>query len=311
MTKKTYYKILEIEPNSTEKEIKKAYYKLALKYHPDKNPNSKDQAEKKFKEIAKAYQTLSDSKRKRQYDDFLVNQHPGEEFISEELGDVKDEIERLGEIIKMFDEELRKHEELLEIVGESERLRIDKLIDNLRQEENSEVRRMEFAKIKNELKSKIIAVTGIKEEAFQEEPDIQEESSNSTPLSEEWSVLNGKWVWGDVCGWIHYAGVGGTEGDILSNFDKRISLSDNDYRRRKDEIIEKIKNSPNEWFVRKLIDGNTQQEETFLIHRSLDITGEEMIITTDKSGKAHYKEGFLREEWGEIRNQVLFRQKKS
>ena len=82
------------------------------------------------------------------YNDYDVFKSP--------LSDFKEEIERLGEIIKMFDEELRKNEELLEIVSESESLRIDKLIENLRQEENPEIRRIEFAKIKNELKSKIV-----------------------------------------------------------------------------------------------------------------------------------------------------------
>ena len=182
---KNYYEILEIERNSSEIEIRKAYYKLALKHHPDKNPNSKEKAEKKFKKVAKAYQVLSDSKRKRQYDDYLVNQHLGEEFISEELGDFKEEMERLGEIIKMLDEELRKNEELLEIVSESESLKIDKLVENLRQAKNPEMRKMEFAKIKNELKSKIMAITGIKEEVFQEELGNQKESNNSSVIRSE------------------------------------------------------------------------------------------------------------------------------
>ena len=69
---KDYYKILEINKTATEEEIKKAYRKLAMKYHPDKFANSseeeKKKAEEKFKEIQEAYETLSDKKKKEIYD---------------------------------------------------------------------------------------------------------------------------------------------------------------------------------------------------------------------------------------------------
>lgn len=63
MARKDYYQILGISKTSTEGEIKKAYHKLALKYHPDKNPNGTE----KFKEIAEAYAVLSDSDRRKNY----------------------------------------------------------------------------------------------------------------------------------------------------------------------------------------------------------------------------------------------------
>lgn len=64
-----YYKILEVERNASADDIKKAYRKLAMKYHPDKNPNNAE-AEKKFKEISEAYEVLSDSEKKQRYDQF-------------------------------------------------------------------------------------------------------------------------------------------------------------------------------------------------------------------------------------------------
>lgn len=65
---KDYYKILGINENATDDEIKKAYRKLALKYHPDKNKSP--QAEEKFKEVAEAYEVLSDKKKRDIYDKY-------------------------------------------------------------------------------------------------------------------------------------------------------------------------------------------------------------------------------------------------
>jgi curved DNA-binding protein CbpA len=64
---KDYYKSLNIARNATPKDIKKAYRKLAIKYHPDKNPGNKV-AEEKFKEISEAYEVLSDESKRKQYD---------------------------------------------------------------------------------------------------------------------------------------------------------------------------------------------------------------------------------------------------
>jgi molecular chaperone DnaJ len=64
-----YYKILGVTKQSTEEEIKKAYRKLALKYHPDKNPDNKE-AESKFKEISEAYEVLGDSEKRKKYDSY-------------------------------------------------------------------------------------------------------------------------------------------------------------------------------------------------------------------------------------------------
>ena len=68
-TKRDYYEILGVSKTSTPEEIKKAYRKIAIQYHPDKNPGNKE-AEEKFKEAAEAYEVLSDSEQRAQYDRF-------------------------------------------------------------------------------------------------------------------------------------------------------------------------------------------------------------------------------------------------
>lgn len=69
MSKKDYYEILGVPKSASQQEIKNAYRKLAIKYHPDKNPNNKE-AEEKFKEISEAYQVLSNEEKRKQYDQF-------------------------------------------------------------------------------------------------------------------------------------------------------------------------------------------------------------------------------------------------
>jgi molecular chaperone DnaJ len=69
MAKRDYYEILGVSKTASQDEIKKAYRKLALKYHPDKNPDNKE-AEEKFKEASEAYEVLSSSDKRKKYDQF-------------------------------------------------------------------------------------------------------------------------------------------------------------------------------------------------------------------------------------------------
>ena len=69
MSKRDYYEILGLQRNASEAEIKKAYRKMALKYHPDKNPDDPD-AEAKFKEAAESYEVLSNAEKRQRYDQF-------------------------------------------------------------------------------------------------------------------------------------------------------------------------------------------------------------------------------------------------
>src|SRR5690606_32065331 len=69
MAKRDYYEVLGVSKSASQEEIKKAYRKMAIKYHPDKNPDNPE-AEEKFKEAAEAYEVLSNAEKRQRYDQF-------------------------------------------------------------------------------------------------------------------------------------------------------------------------------------------------------------------------------------------------
>ena len=69
MSKRDYYEVLGVDKSADDKEIKKAYRRLAMKYHPDRNPDDAA-AEEKFKEATEAYEVLADSQKKAAYDQY-------------------------------------------------------------------------------------------------------------------------------------------------------------------------------------------------------------------------------------------------
>src|SRR6476619_2379179 len=74
-----YYEVLGVNKNATSEDIKKAYRKLARKYHPDLNPNDKE-ANKKFQQINEANEVLSDPEKRKKYDQYGADWKHGEEF---------------------------------------------------------------------------------------------------------------------------------------------------------------------------------------------------------------------------------------
>ena len=100
---KNYYDILNVSKDASEDEIKKSYRKLAVKWHPDKNKDGKEEAESKFKEISEAYQVLSDENKRKIYDNHGeegIKQH--DSMNNSEGGGMHQNFQSPDDIFKMF-----------------------------------------------------------------------------------------------------------------------------------------------------------------------------------------------------------------
>ena len=97
--KRDYYEVLEVAKNATPEEIKKAYRKKAIQYHPDKNPGDKE-AEEKFKEAAEAYEVLSDPQKRQRYDQFGFAGMGGASGFSGGGMSMEDIFRQFGDIIQ-------------------------------------------------------------------------------------------------------------------------------------------------------------------------------------------------------------------
>ncbi|APJ04977.1 molecular chaperone DnaJ [Silvanigrella aquatica] len=98
-TKRNYYEILQVSKSASADEIKKAYRKLAVQYHPDRNPGDKV-AEEKFKEAAEAYEVLSDPAKRQRFDQFGHAGVSGNGFGGAGFGNVDDVFEHFGSIFE-------------------------------------------------------------------------------------------------------------------------------------------------------------------------------------------------------------------
>ncbi len=88
MAKRDYYEILGVAKTASQEEIKKSYRKVALQFHPDRNPDNKE-AEEKFKEAAEAYEVLSDEGKRQKYDQFgHAGMHGGQDFHHGNMEDI-------------------------------------------------------------------------------------------------------------------------------------------------------------------------------------------------------------------------------
>src|SRR6056297_2007898 len=101
MAKKDYYEILEVSKDASQDEIKKAYRKQALKYHPDKNPGDAS-AEGKFKEAAEAYEILRDPEKRSKYDRFGHSAFDGAGGFGGEGMTMDDIFSQFGDIFSGF-----------------------------------------------------------------------------------------------------------------------------------------------------------------------------------------------------------------
>jgi len=149
--KKDYYKILNLERNATSQEIKKAYRKLALKYHPDKNFNNKKENEEIFKDISEAYQILGDENKRKKYDSLLkFDFNLTEDDFKDLFGLFKKPSEVFSDVFKIIPKEYQPiTNNIMNYFFED------------KEEFNQELNNLEFGKILNKIKKGIYEIPNI------------------------------------------------------------------------------------------------------------------------------------------------------
>ena len=140
---KNYYKILNVNKNATNDEIKQAYKKLALKYHPDKNRNNKESSEEIFKNISEAYQILGNEENRKKYDS-LYNLNKTIELTEDDLkqfGLLKKPSEVFSDVFNIIPDEYKPiSKNIISYFFEDEK------------EFNNDLNNFEFSKIINKIK---------------------------------------------------------------------------------------------------------------------------------------------------------------
>jgi curved DNA-binding protein CbpA len=341
---KTLFEILEVEYGASEKQIKKAYYNLALKWHPDSfdRGNSlaktREEAEAKFKEIADAYEILSEFYREEQYEtDFDPEDYETENFSFYEPGwkeklakDVEEYLKNgasektKSEYLKRLAEIERERQEFLQWLEEFDRRFEEsekRLAEAKREMEESERRRdAETERKIQEIQERFEAKKKEVEEPQKSWEEVQERANKPKTVSNlpEWTVLNGgEWWW-----------LMNIEGTLIDKEKNELEygkiLNGVSYDAEKKEIIRLIKKNKGDWEIKKIYIcekarkflGSKKVNDTLIVHKSFssrelrnknngdlflrDEDGK-FIINEEICGKVHWESGFNRKEREQIR----------
>jgi len=275
-----YYEALELSKDATEEDIKKAYRRLALKWHPDKNLESeKETATAKFKKIAEAYFVLSNHNARSKYDQWL---NGSQSFSSSDFDIFNKEIEKI----------IRKLEERLKSTDETVAWLEQRVKEQQESKKKWEAQCLEREKrLAEEISIQLAA------ESREMVERIKQDETRCLP---EWTVKK----FASRTGWDFS---GNAEGSLF-NGKEEVQTSEEDYRNLKNEVVEKIASYPKQWSIKRLVVSknsllNGSKEEMLLVHESFHPSYKkgELIIEV---GKVHWVNGFNKSDWGFIKRRM-------